>query len=81
MNRRKILACIMMTALIGIVGCVTSRTDHVGKRKDTQMNGKFLPGVEVERDELEWGSMGWLSRPATTGAGDLVVIEVVLLRA
>jgi len=37
MNRRKIMACIMVTALIGIVGCVTSRMNHVDKKKDTQM--------------------------------------------
>ena len=42
------------------------------------MNGKFLPSGEVERDTLDWGQMGWLSRPSTTGAGKLAVIDVTL---
>jgi quercetin dioxygenase-like cupin family protein len=40
--------------------------------------GKFIPTAEVERESLPWGSLGWLSRPATTGARELVVIEVNL---
>jgi len=32
----------------------------------------------MERDHLDWGLMGWLSRPATTGSKNLVVIEVTL---
>lgn len=43
------------------------------------MNGKFTPAAQMERDSLEWGVMGWASRPATTQAKDLVVIEVTLL--
>lgn len=42
------------------------------------MDGKFITAAAMERDQLEWGVMGWLSRPATTGAKDLVVIEVTL---
>lgn len=42
------------------------------------MNGKFITLSERESDVLEWGVMGWLSRPTTTGAKDLVVIEVTL---
>ena len=42
------------------------------------MDGKFITAVAMERDHLDWGVMGWLSRPATTGAKDLVVIEVTL---
>ncbi|MBI3960742.1 MAG: cupin domain-containing protein [Chloroflexi bacterium] len=42
------------------------------------MDGKFITSVAMERDHLDWGVMGWLSRPATTGAKDLVVIEVRL---
>jgi len=42
------------------------------------MNGKFTPSDEVEREELDWGMLGWLSRPPTTGAKDLTVIEVNL---
>ncbi len=42
------------------------------------MDGKFITAVAMERDHLDWGVMGWLSRPATTGAKELVVIEVTL---
>ncbi len=42
------------------------------------MNGKFVTGAAAERDQLDWGVIGWLSRPATTGAKTLVVIEVTL---
>jgi quercetin dioxygenase-like cupin family protein len=42
------------------------------------MDGKFITATAMERDHLDWGIMGWLSRPATTGAKDLVVIEVTL---
>jgi quercetin dioxygenase-like cupin family protein len=42
------------------------------------MNGKFSPSSQVEREQLSWGSLGWLSRPASTGARELVVIEVNL---
>jgi quercetin dioxygenase-like cupin family protein len=40
--------------------------------------GKFITTAEVEREGLAWGSLGWLSRPETTGAKELVVIEVNL---
>jgi quercetin dioxygenase-like cupin family protein len=40
--------------------------------------GKFITTGAVERETLPWGSLGWLSRPATTGARELVVIEVNL---
>lgn len=42
------------------------------------MDGKFIKSTSMERDHLDWGVMGWLSRPSTTGAKDLVVIEVTL---
>ena len=42
------------------------------------MAGKFITAANAERDNLDWGSMGWFSRPSTTGAKDLVVIEVNL---
>ena len=42
------------------------------------MSGKFITLADRESDGLDWGTMGWLSRPATTGAKDLVVIEVTL---
>ena len=43
------------------------------------MQGKFVVASEAERDELDWGTMTWLSRPQTTGAKDLVAIEVNLM--
>ena len=42
------------------------------------MSGKFTPAGEAVRQQLEWGSLGWCSRPADTGAEKLVVIEVTL---
>ena len=42
------------------------------------MSGKFVPASEAVRQQLDWGSLVWCSRPASTGAGNLVVIEVTL---
>jgi quercetin dioxygenase-like cupin family protein len=42
------------------------------------MNGKFVPSNEAEREQLDWGTLGWLSRPPTTQAKALTVIEVLL---
>ncbi len=42
------------------------------------MSGKFVPGAEAVRQQLDWGSLGWCSRPADTEAENLVVIEVTL---
>ena len=42
------------------------------------MSGKFVLASEAERETLDWGTLGWMSRPAT-GAANLVVIEVNLL--
>jgi len=42
------------------------------------MQGKFITAAEMERDHPDWGVMGWASRPSTTGAQQLVVIEVTL---
>lgn len=42
------------------------------------VDGKFINAAEVEREHLAWGELGWHSRPATTGADNLVVIEVTL---
>lgn len=42
------------------------------------MNGKFIASVDVERDELDWGTIGWLSRPESTNAKDIVAMEVGL---
>lgn len=43
------------------------------------MVGKFITANEVVKDQLDWGEMGWLSRPSTTGATDITVIEVTLI--
>jgi quercetin dioxygenase-like cupin family protein len=42
------------------------------------MNGKFILGPAVEREQLAWGELGWISRPASTGAEAITVIEVTL---
>jgi quercetin dioxygenase-like cupin family protein len=42
------------------------------------MSGTFIPAAEVVRQQLDWGWLGWCSRPAGTGAKKLVVIEVTL---
>ena len=42
------------------------------------MSGKFITTEQMERNTLDWGVMGWVSRPSTTNTKDLVVIEVTL---
>ncbi|MEE8450951.1 MAG: cupin domain-containing protein [Thermoguttaceae bacterium] len=42
------------------------------------MSGKFVPAKDAVRETLDWGSLAWCSRPAGTGAKQLVVIEVTL---
>ena len=42
------------------------------------MKGRFITTEQVEREQLEWGELGWISRPAMTGADDITVIEVTL---
>ena len=42
------------------------------------MISKFISSKEVEREELDWGSLAWFSSPAASNAKDLVVIEVTL---
>ena len=42
------------------------------------MNGKFVIGKEIARDQLDWGQMGWISRPSTTAAKHICEIEVTL---
>lgn len=42
------------------------------------MNGIFVPGSAAERETLDWGSLGWVSRPQSTEASELTVIEVTL---
>ena len=42
------------------------------------MSGKFVPATGVQRQVLDWGTLGWLSHPPATGANHLTVIDVVL---
>lgn len=42
------------------------------------MKGRFITSAEVEREQLDWGELGWISRPSITGGTDIVVIEVTL---
>lgn len=42
------------------------------------MNATFVPSSTVARETLDWGVLGWLSRPSTTGARNLTILEVVL---
>ena len=42
------------------------------------MTGKFMPKAKVERDVLDWGTIGWISRPTATGARQLAVLDVTL---
>ena len=50
-----------------------------GKRRTHDiMSGKFIASADVERDELDWGTIGWLSRPESTNAKDIVAMEVSL---
>jgi quercetin dioxygenase-like cupin family protein len=42
------------------------------------MRGKFVTAADVEREQLDWGELGWICRPPLTGASDVCVIEVIL---
>jgi quercetin dioxygenase-like cupin family protein len=42
------------------------------------MNAKFVPSNTIQRDALEWGVLGSMSRPSVTGARNLTVLEVTL---
>jgi quercetin dioxygenase-like cupin family protein len=42
------------------------------------MNGKFILGSDVERETLDWGTIGHISRPPSTGARDVTAMEVTL---
>jgi len=42
------------------------------------MNGKFVVSAEVEREQLDWGELGWITRPSSVGAKHLTTIEVTL---
>lgn len=40
------------------------------------MIGKFILASSAERQDLDWGTFFWISRPATTGSKHLAVIHV-----
>lgn len=42
------------------------------------MSGQFITAADAQREQLSWGSLGWMCRP-TNGAKDLTVIEVTLI--
>jgi quercetin dioxygenase-like cupin family protein len=42
------------------------------------MAGSYITRSTLESEMLDWGMMGWVSRPATTGARQLTVMEVTL---
>lgn len=42
------------------------------------MNGKFIKSNEIEREQLDWGEMGWITRPSSVGARFLTTIQVSL---
>jgi len=42
------------------------------------MAGKFVLSKDAPRENLEWGSLRWMSHPPSTGAQQLTVIEVTL---
>ncbi|MFN8458772.1 MAG: cupin domain-containing protein [Anaerolineae bacterium] len=42
------------------------------------MNGKFILSSEIEREQLDWGEMGWVSHPPSTESKILTVMEVTL---
>jgi len=42
------------------------------------MTGKFMLSAQTPPEELEWGSLRWMSHPPSTGAKQLTVIEVTL---
>lgn len=42
------------------------------------MTGTFVHRGDVEREQLDWGGLGWVSRPSSTGASQLTVLEVTL---
>jgi quercetin dioxygenase-like cupin family protein len=42
------------------------------------MKGQFVLVTDVDREQLDWGELGWISRPAKTGTSAITVIEVTL---
>ena len=42
------------------------------------MSGRFVHEADIEREQLDWGGLGWISRPPATGARQLTVLDVSL---
>jgi quercetin dioxygenase-like cupin family protein len=42
------------------------------------VKGRFVKEADIEREALDWGGLGWISRPPSTGARTLTVIDVSL---
>jgi quercetin dioxygenase-like cupin family protein len=42
------------------------------------MGGKFIFASETKFEALDWGRLGWLSSPSSTGAARLTVIDGIL---
>jgi quercetin dioxygenase-like cupin family protein len=42
------------------------------------MKGSFVHEADIEREQLDWGGLGWISRPPFTGARQLTVLDVSL---
>ena len=42
------------------------------------MQGKFVIAKETRPEVLDWGKLGWMSNPPSTGAKQLTVIDVTL---
>ena len=39
---------------------------------------RFVTKGDIEREQLDWGGIGWISRPELTGAKQLTVMDVSL---
>lgn len=42
------------------------------------MSGTFVHAEDAERESAGWGVLGWISRPSSTGAKQLTVMDVTL---
>ena len=42
------------------------------------MKGRFIKTADIEREQFEWGDLGWVSRPEFTGSETLCVMDVTL---
>lgn len=42
------------------------------------MAGSYITRANLRTDTLDWGTTGWVSRPSSTGASHLTVMEVTL---